>query len=390
MKKQLLSVFLADSLILVLCSQAVRAQGNPLKLGQVTSFVPISPCPAGAGGSHPLSVAVCYTATVADCSDYTFSPPVIPPLNATVAVSTPLNWNGSTIFLHNGSSGTEYFSQGQSGLSYAQDYYNNGFQVVQVAWASDWHDNPGAAVKVMKYEACRPATLMNYVYTNIHGGPNAKGVMCAQGHSAGSGAMAYALAWYGAGNYLADVVLTSGPVYANIEAGCQYPAAQKYKNPITVCPTTQFGCQDGTLGSWTDFVQYTTGKGGAAQAVAGYTNTPSGNCNNYTGSGQNTNNYNQDWGGTSVVSAGASYSYPKTRLYAFLCATGQSQNNSAGQGQLFYTNFTGPGQTLDYKVYRVDSCGGDEEIWFGTTADGNAFTISSDDMINGCVSSAVR
>jgi hypothetical protein len=89
------------------------------------------------------------------------------------------------------------------------------------------------------------------------------------------------------------------------------------------------------------------------------------------------------------VSAGANYSYPNTSLYAFLCATGQSQNNTAGQGQLFYQNFTSTSQVLNYNVYRVNNCGGDEKIWNGTTSDGSsAFTVSANAMLNSCVKPA--
>jgi hypothetical protein len=368
-------------------------QNAPLSLGTASTFVPVSPCPAGQSGSLPLSEAVCYNTTISNCSNHNFAgdPSVIAPLGATIAVSTPPNWNGSTIFMHNGSDGRDYFNQGESGLSYAQDYYNNGFQVVQMIWVGQgWQNAPGESVQVLKYEACRPATLLNAVYQNIHGGSSAPGAMCAQGHSAGSGAMAYALAWYGAAGFLADVVLTSGPVYANVEAGCQYPYAKAYKSPIEVCPSTQFGCVDGAEGGWLDAVQYSATTG-TAKGVAGYTISGA-NCNNWTGTGQSTTaTQNKDWGGMSVVSAGASYSYPATRLYAFLCATSSTgqQNNSAAQGQLFYQNFTSALHPLDYDVYRVDSCMGDEEIWFGTLPgvdNESAFTVSAQDMINGCVS----
>jgi hypothetical protein len=375
-------------------SLACFAQKPPLSLGTASPFVKVSPCPAGQSGSLPLSEAVCYNTTISNCSNHSFAgdPSVIPPLGATIAVSTPPNWNGSTIFLHNGSDGRDYFDQGETGLSYAQDYYNNGFQVVQMIWIGQgWQNVSTEAIQILKFEACRPATLLDAVYQNIHGGSSAGGAMCAQGHSAGSGAMAYALAWYGAAGYLADVVLTSGPVYGNVEAGCQYPYAQAYKSPIEVCPSTQFGCVDGTEGGWTDAVQYSA-TSGTAKGVAGYTISGA-NCNNWTLSGDSTTStQNQDWGGMSVASANASYSYPATRLYAFLCATSSSgeQNNSAGQGQLFYQNFTSATQTLGYDVYRVDSCNGPEEIWFGTVPGVNnesAFTVSANDMINGCVAS---
>ncbi|MGD0360159.1 MAG: hypothetical protein ABSC93_04785 [Bryobacteraceae bacterium] len=373
-------------------------QKAPLSLGTASPFELVSPCPAGKSGSLPLSGAVCYNTTISNCSNHDFSgdPSVIAPLGATIAVSTPVNWNGSTIFMHNGSDGRDYFNQGENGLSYAQDYFNNGFQVVQPIWVGQgWQNAPGEPVQILKFEACRPATLMNAVYQNIHGGSKAPGAMCAQGHSAGSAAMAYSLAWYGAAGYLADVVLTSGPVYANVEAGCQYPYAKAFKSPIEVCPPTQYGCVDGAEGGWLDAAQYVaSADGDAAKAVAGYTLSGA-NCNNWSGTGQATTaTQNQDWGGMSVVSSGASYTYPATRLYAFLCATSSTgqQNNSAAQGQLFYQNFTSALHPLDYDVYRVDSCMGDEMIWFGTLPgvdNESAFTVSAQDMIDGCVSPAL-
>lgn len=370
-------------LTMVVGSSTIWAQSNPLPLGTVSLSNRLSSCPSGLHGSLPLPQAVCYTATVSGCSSHQTGV-VIPSLQATVAVSTPPSWTG-TIFLHGGGTGEDYFdakSNTGNSPSYANQYYNAGFQVVQIAWVgSTWSDNANdPAVKVMKYEACRPATLLNFVYNHFNGGASG-GAMCAQGHSAGSGAMAFALAWYGAGSYLNDVVLTSGPVYANIEAGCQFPYATQFKSPITVCPTGQLGCVGS---SWTDAVQYVND--GTSQTVAKNTNATPGNCNNYTGSSSPTTSYNQNWLTMSVTSSGASYSYPTTSLYAFLCKTGQSQNNSAGQGQLFYKNFTSSSQTLNYAVYGVTNCGGDEMIWDGTTSDGSsAFTVSADAMINSCV-----
>jgi hypothetical protein len=390
-------VVIALTAMLVLsCSSLSWGQG--LDLGSVTSFVPVDPCPEGLhSGNRPLPEAVCYTATVDNCPDHGLG--TIPPINATVAVSTPLsNWNLSTIFLHNGSNGEDYFGQGYGGTSYAAYYYSQNFQVVQIAWAAgtSWRDNANQPrVKSMKYEACRPATLLKYVYDSIHGG-STLGAMCAQGHSTGATALAYALAWYNATSYLNNVVLTSGPAQANIEAGCQYPAAQQYQNPITVCPPDQ--CIDGPIppGSWLDFTQYlNTPPNSAAQSVADFTNNPAGNCNDWRGTHAPTDAFNANWRGMSVVSANAVYSYPSTSVYAFLCAPPTTpyqttQNNSAAQAWLFLQKLLPPyGQTLNHGFYRVNNCTGDEEIWDGTDWNGTtneiAFDTSKNAMISACV-----
>jgi hypothetical protein len=388
-----LSLVAIAALITVCGPSTSLAQTNPLQPGQVTQFNPASSCTAP-NGSTPLTinghlVAVCYTATVTNCPSYQ-NGVTIPMLNALVAVSTPTNWNNGTIFLHGGGTGEYYFDADYNGTSYATEYYNAGFQVVQIAWAGDWSNNtstPPVTVKAMKYDACRPATILNYVYTSplVHLLGATNGAMCAQGHSAGSAAMAFALSWYGASSYLNDVVLTSGPVYSDIEAGCQYPAAPQYVPQITVCPAGQFGCIGN---SWTEYTQYLNDGTSAAVAENTY---PGANCNNYeniTGTqGYTTATQNQDWHTMSINSSGASYSYPKTSLYAFLCSpTSQdSPNNSAAQGQLFYQNFTSASHPLNYGVYRVDNCGGDELIWDGNTSDGpSAFAVSSNAMLNYC------
>src|SRR2546423_14143085 len=63
---------------------------------------------------------------------------------------------------------------------------------------------------------------------------------CAQGSSAGSAAIAYALAWYGAGDstvqnggYLDNVELLAGPPLSDIYEGCEYPR----DGAVTVCGT---------------------------------------------------------------------------------------------------------------------------------------------------------
>jgi len=65
--------------------------------------------------------------------------------------------------------------------------------------------------------ACRPATFLHWV-KGTPGNPGlwTQGGMCAQGASAGSGGLAYALAWYGEGSDLDKAVFLSGPVFSDI------------------------------------------------------------------------------------------------------------------------------------------------------------------------------
>jgi hypothetical protein len=194
-----------STIILALAATAMLLGGSSVSWAQTlplgsTTFTGPNSCPAGANGSTPLKisgqvVATCYTATVTGCYQQGVA---IPDLAATVAVSTPPGYSQGkpgTIFLHGGGSGQDYFGVEGTSPGYAVAYYNTNFQVVQIAWMGNWAANTSVATNALKYVACRPATLLHDVYARFQG---SNGAMCAQGHSAGSGAMAYALAWYNA------------------------------------------------------------------------------------------------------------------------------------------------------------------------------------------------
>ncbi|HVI07137.1 MAG TPA: hypothetical protein VND65_02465, partial [Candidatus Binatia bacterium] len=82
--------------------------------------------------------------------------------------------------------------------------------------------------------------------------------MCAQGSSAGSGAVAYSIVWYGVGSTLNNVELNAGPVFGDIEIGCQ---AGPSASSVNICANNQTGCSPGTLAeaaqsAWQDNPQY--------------------------------------------------------------------------------------------------------------------------------------
>jgi hypothetical protein len=371
------------ALVALFSAASAHAQTNPLNLGTITKIVNNAPCTVN--NSNPFTVTgntTCYALTV-DCSNVD---PNLMALVGTIAVTTPANQAG-TIFLHNGSGGTTYFNQGYGGETYAEEYYNNGFQVVQMAWSSEWQGEYSGSptLEPLAYAACRPATVLYHVYEHFHKTGTA---MCAQGHSAGSGAMAYSLSTYGSYSYLDNVLLTSGPVYADVQEGCQYPNAV---TSVTLC-SGGIGCDADT--PWTDFPQYVnTPNGGAAKAVAGYT-IPGSNCNNWKMTGTPTTSaQNTDWKNMSVTSPIAVYNYPQTSLHAYLCGPptpNNPQNNSAAQGWLFYQNFMpiGSGTINSLLVHRIDDCSGDEMIWDGVdNGEGgqNGFMVSMTDMITNCL-----
>lgn len=347
-------------------SQAFEGQSSPLPLGTVDNITPVA-CPAGFEAGM-----TCYTATLENCAG-------TDSLGLTYGVETPSGAVKGTIVLHAGDGG-----RGPFGYGYPMVYFSAGYQVVQLAWDSDWESvGIGQPTSSIKAAACRPATFFEYLYTNVHGGPSGSGGMCLQGHSAGSAAVAYSLTEYGAGSYVDKALLTSGPVFGNILVGCKvlnYP-------PVTICPPGQLGCNGA---SWNVAPQYKPGQ------VSGWTGDPT--CNNVPPGHKTSQESNQDWMDMSVVDGESDsvYSYPQTALSAWLCSNGL--NNSAPEGELYYENFTSINQFANngtvafYSVNRVDQCPGKEDIWDGVVLIKgrrvSGFQASTADMLDpvvGCV-----
>src|SRR5207237_5887380 len=120
--------------------------------------------------------------------------------------------NGTVVFF-SGGSGTKP-SESADDLSLVGQYFAANYEIVQVAWYTDWEYPHGLTGGNIQYAACRPAAFLKYVHATqaLYSG----GGMCAQGASAGSAAIAYSLAWYGADSFLDKVELLSGPVFSDI------------------------------------------------------------------------------------------------------------------------------------------------------------------------------
>ncbi len=197
--------------------------------------------------------------------------------------------------------------------------------------------------------------------------------MCAQGLSAGSGAVAYSLAWYNAGaatttatqGYLDKVVLIAGPVFGDIEQGCEVPN----NNYTLMCVAPgQTGCM-----GWNPAqdppgseLEYVNGNEDSVNMWSGNTGPACG--------GQTTTTYNTSWLKMSVVDFTSSqqptFNYPNTAMSAWLCEftdSGVPENNSSPQGQLFYQQFTSQSQAGNsLTVNAVTNCPSVEGALSGT------------------------
>jgi hypothetical protein len=385
--------------LLLLAALAVTACSGP----STTSFVQVPPPPppgqpalgtVSTAGNSPYS---CPTGW------YTYNDGAVPMacLNATIncpntdAIGLTFGWLNPAGIIANVSAAKGVivmFNGGGGGplpgnFNFADNYFNAGYEVVQIAWAAneDWEQTyftfSSGDTASIQTAACRPATFLNYIYTNSAYYPavlstNSQAGMCAHGLSAGSAAIAYSLAYYGAYQWLDNVELISGPVLSDLEQGCEYPNA----NPVTVCGQTncngsQCGCQLGGGGTWTLNPTYIQG---AENSVTTWTNA-----NPACAGTTNTSTQNAPWLAQSIVdqSTGASgagavptFNYPHTSLSGWVCRSVVNTsgydcaandnadgtvcpNNSSPQGQIFYANF-GPTNmpTPNYGVYAVDQC----------------------------------
>jgi len=353
----------------------VTQMTNPT--GMVQNPTPLSACPAGewfqytdsGGTDHPMN---CVSATLASCpnaADLAFTYGYLSP-SGIIAGDVK-----GVIVYFDGGDGTQPLAKGSPTAGDMVTYYfEQGYELVQIAWSSAWEATynpfPSGTFGNIQAAACRPATFLNYVDANIYQPvfqANPTAGMCAHGVSAGSTQILYSMTYYGAANFLDNVELVSGPVFSEIEQGCEEPPA----GAVTVCPVGQYGCQLGSGSSWSLPPTYQTGN---YQDVGSWTNDNScGVPNTTTSSTSNTR-----WLQQSIVDGGINnpiYSYPNTAMAAWLCRSVQNPdnidcatnytgkdcaNNSSPQAEIFYSQITSANSPPVYKVVAVDNCEGSE------------------------------
>lgn len=273
------------------------------------------------------------------CSTATVSCPGLPDVQAIWGVKG--TGTAGTISLLNGNGDVV-----PGGSSYASKYTKAGFALVQIAFTTSWQVVGGNLLT----SVCRPATMLAYFETQ-NGAP-----YCAHGISAGSGAVAYSMSWYGV--QFDNVEFNSGPVFSNILEGCEVP----YASPVTVNPTNglpfvdnpQYNVESGSLSQWT---------GKKCLPKLGTTSTVA----------------DAAWVSQSIIQPTAQLSFPTTTISAWDCDNGL--NPSAAQSYLFVSNLTTP-----WNLTRLSGCMGAEGTSPSVTPQGiPAATAIADDMIQQCV-----
>jgi len=304
-----------------------------LPLGKVRVLNPTVPCPTGA-------------ATGANCEEITVSCTGLPPLTATLGVALPTAPLIGTIILHAGGPGTKFLDSG-----FPATYLADGFNVVQIAWASDW---AGATGRGVKSAACRPATVFDYVFKVVQGSSPSIG-FCGQGASGGGAALGYSLAYYGLFDEFDYVVIAAGPSVSKMDYGCDPPL---YTGPPrNLCPLLTDAPFAYSAG---DASKVNTWEG---TTTCGTSNPPPRDI--------------ITWERDSVVSPDGNYTYPQTAMSWFFCVR-QPVNESTGQGSFLIDQVMPKNFPPDVNCYN-DGCQG-EGVWQNK----DAFNATVNEMLMQC------
>lgn len=100
-----------------------------------------------------------------------------------------------------------------------QRFREEGYRTVEILWETTWFQAEEGHQEGMVNLACRPATVIRWVYDNLHG--KDEGLpYCLSGHSNGASQVAYALADYDLDSIVNGVVFESGPNWSTIDNLC--------------------------------------------------------------------------------------------------------------------------------------------------------------------------
>jgi hypothetical protein len=300
----------------------------PVVLPLGTASAASASCPVAAAPG-----AVCQTLTV-HC-------PGLDDLAATIAVTQPPGAPTGTVVLLGGAGGTVPFNSGFPGA-----YLQKGLRVVQISWAAAWQESTVG----MKAAACRPATALKWVFDQAHKSDRTRG-FCVQGHSAGAGTVAYALAHYGLEDVLDFALISAGPPYGRIDYGC---APSAYTGaPPDVCP---------------ELPAAGFSYSGSRVAVDLWENTST--CGEPSPPDADV----ARWAADSVVSPGADFDHPSTPVSAWFCAN--KPNETPGLGTFWLSQLT----SMKTVTCVSDQCTG-EAVFANPTA----LTDMVSAMTQGCV-----
>jgi hypothetical protein len=396
------------ALFTLLLGSGLHAQATTLSTGTVKNvslYNGTGVCPTTLPGPFLDPSKVVPGATIT-CRQATITCPNVTDMDITWGVVNLPGFPKGTIVLHNGSGGTQSFNG-----TYATSFTLAGFQVVQVAWRNAWEVAGTGHTPSIKNAACRPATFFKYIHDTYaaHGNSTQNPIpMCLLGWSAGSAAIAYSLAQYGAGSYVDKAMMLAGPPLSDIETGCEVP----YPGGVRPWPSGQFGMA--YTSTFVDDPQYSNGN--YQSLLRDWTG-------NATCDGATTTSSTSDvnWGKMSIVDSDAgttdaTFSYPQTAVSAWIPgpdSNGGHPTDISAQSELYFQVFTNASQFAGhcgsatkphimangsysytgacYADNEVDGEPGREDVWNGNSVNGvttspfHAMINDMTDPVVGCI-----
>jgi protein-S-isoprenylcysteine O-methyltransferase Ste14 len=279
------------------------------KLGQVV--VLSTPTDCGGDSCYNLRVTCPNILQTRDAILRVGEPPTGTPFAGTILFAT--GWTGEYYWGFDAARPIEAFSPGPNPEVIASNNSDiiialkaAGYRTVELKWATNWFQAASGVPEGMARLACRPASIVRWVYDNLHQGDTSK-PYCATGHSNGAAQVSYALAQYGLSNILSAVVNESGPNWTREDDHCiQNPSFPKlYGTP-----------GDRATDDW----------------AFGYPNNGFGPCG--TNDSAFKDSYKQQFIAASLQYGHWQYNYPHT-FVAFLFG-GLDTTATKAQGQAFY------------------------------------------------------
>lgn len=191
---------------------AIQAHAEPIASVRALGVAAATKSNYSCKGSDKSSYR-CYDLNITGCEGVAASAIV------TLYVKSPTGIPKGTITFHSGASGKVFWTAGPTGT--AQATFNNlvaaGYTGIQVKWKTGWNWATSTGKEGPMKLACRAATALKWINTNLH---TAGKPMCATGNSGGSAQITYAVSHYGLSNILDAIIPTSGPGVARIDEGC--------------------------------------------------------------------------------------------------------------------------------------------------------------------------
>jgi hypothetical protein len=377
---------------------------EPMSMAYCTSLRPSS-------GREDLRAEAAEFARV-ECGKYTVSCSDVDDMTFFAAKVAPLGSPRGTILSFSGGLGNSFHTEN------VQEYVDAGFQVFMIAYDAllasapvDDADQRGGRLNGLleprerelnpwscaragcpgyvdvsdpgpKQAACRPATIIRY-FKEVSG--DARQLpYCAQGHSAGSSQLAYALAHYGAEAYLDYVQMTAWTPFARPDLGCDPHRAGEQQGRRNYWGTNP----DGVVQEVDDRPFDYDATGPLAHVFMDLSfGLPARECGAHPTAGVSDASFArlQEQG---IVSTGADYTYPRTVIDAYACSSTASMVD--GNGSWFFELIRDQNRGRVFMRTLRPGAGGQqctgEEVWW--KADGTTPSalrqLTIDRMIDQC------